>query len=885
MRHNITATVFVCLCLSYAAFGQTAILKGRAADDREKPVPNARIITPDGQADTTDSKGQFTIAFPATVQPGQATRIELRDKPDWVIYEPMLGYCVTQNAKRNFEPLNVIIVQKGSPLALSPKRLSQVIARWANERVQLRSQVKEQQSQLDEYAFLRDYAERYGFTLEQFREAADQWANSKIAADKLEAGWQEYWKKNYDRAAQLGSESRVTFKEKLKRDKERRLEDGRQFIRSAKLEGDARYANDKFREAIAAYQEIEIGFKERSLIQEDFPKEWATNKVSLGDSKTSLGIRGEVKESRLLLAEAVADYRDAFRVYTREQLPEDWARTQAQLAFVLTKRSEMGESDAIRLLAEAIAACREALTFFTREQSPEGWALTQNNLGLALRGKAYRTSGAEGMQLLSEAIIAHREALKVYNNTDWPWSWAAAHNRMGIALSDQGQRTKGLEGLRLLTEASAAYREALKVWTHEKFPEDWARAQYNLGAALSEQGERTNGAERLRLLTEATAAYREALKVYTREPLSLQHAMAQHNLGGVLREQGEQVSGVEGLQLLTEATEAYREALKVYTRELSPHDWVAAQHELGLALSEQGERMSGAEGIRLLTEANTAYREALKVWTHEKFPEHWASTQYNLGLVLSEQGKRMTGVEGLRLLTEASTVFREALKVWTHEKFPEDWVRAQYNLGAVLSEQSERTNGTEKNHLLIEAIVSFEKILVLDSSDEESYRSLASIYHEQLFEYAKAFALHKQWLSRFPQDIDTLLDFAENHFTTGRFAEFSARLKPLLAHPELAAATKVALQMIEVANLLALDQAAQVPDALSNLRKTIEAQPAEFRLTWSFTGTLHFIQQEGKLAAHRAWLEQLFAIAQGAERDAILKALRAAQEQFRPGAR
>jgi len=362
MRTSIAAIAFVLLCLSPAVFGQSAILKGKVVDDKENPVSNVRILTPDGQADATDSKGQFAIAFPSTVQPGQATRIELRDKPGWVIYEPLLGTCVTQSAARNFEPLAVIIVPKGSPLALSPKRLSQVIARWAVERARLRNQVKEQQSQLDEYAFLREYAKEYGFTLEQFRDAADQWANSKIAADKLEAGWQEYWKQNYDRAAQLGYESRLAFQEKLKRDKEKRLEDGRQFIRSARLEGDARYAEDKFREAAAAYQAIEAAFQDRELVREDFPSEWAETKNLVGNTKSQLGKRVEGRESQLLLGEAVAAYREALKIYTREQLPQGWAMTQNNLGILLMSQGERsGGGESVRLLGEAVAVFREAL--------------------------------------------------------------------------------------------------------------------------------------------------------------------------------------------------------------------------------------------------------------------------------------------------------------------------------------------------------------------------------------------------------------------------------------------------------------------------------------------------------------------------------------------
>jgi tetratricopeptide (TPR) repeat protein len=179
-----------------------------------------------------------------------------------------------------------------------------------------------------------------------------------------------------------------------------------------------------------------------------------------------------------------------------------------------------------------------------------------------------------------------------------------------------------------------------------------------------------------------------------------------------------------------------------------------------------------------------------------------------------------------------------------------------------------------------DAAISLQHILDLAPNDKYTYQNLASICHEQLFEYARAYTLHDQWLRRFPEDAAAQADFAETHFTTGRFAEFAARLKPLLANPELPAATKIALQMIEVANLLALDQSAQVPAALMALLETIAAQPADFRVTWSFNGTLHFIGTHEPLAARRDWLRQLITVLQADNRDVILTGLRAAQKQF-----
>jgi len=106
------------------------------------------------------------------------------------------------------------------------------------------------------------------------------------------------------------------------------------------------------------------------------------------------------------------------------------------------------------------------------------------------------------------------------------------------------------------------------------------------------------------------------------------------------------------------------------------------------------------------------------------------------------------------------------------------------------------------------------------------------------------------------------------------------RIKPLLVDPQLSASTKIALQIIEVANLLALDNAPQVPAALTALGKSISDQESGFRIEWAFDGTLHFINQEEKFAPYHAWLNQFFRITRGETRDAILKALREAQAQF-----
>jgi tetratricopeptide (TPR) repeat protein len=78
-----------------------------------------------------------------------------------------------------------------------------------------------------------------------------------------------------------------------------------------------------------------------------------------------------------------------------------------------------GEEGA-RLLAEAVAAYRQALQVYTREQLPQDWAMTQNNLGNALSEQGIRTSGEEGARLLAEAVAVHRQALQVRTREQLP---------------------------------------------------------------------------------------------------------------------------------------------------------------------------------------------------------------------------------------------------------------------------------------------------------------------------------------------------------------------------------------------------------------------------------------------------------------------------------
>ena len=769
MNFRIFLSVLFISCFPVTAFGQQAKLEGQVSDDKDRAVVGVRIVAAGGQAALTDSQGHFKISFPSSAQPGQAARIKI-DKSNWVIFQPMLGNCVTQSTDRNYEPLRVVVVPKGSPLALSPRRLSQVITQWTAERVKLRVEVGNLKQNIDEYAFLREYAKEYGFTLEQFRDAAERWAKIKDSDDKEERALKQYWQKNYEGAALLATESYKTALEELTQANQKTLEVSIKVIRRFQLAGNSYYAQNKFREALITYNELAQRFESKELSKEKLKAEWAATRFLIGNAKVELGQREEGEEGRRFLVEAVAEFRLSATFHTREQLPQDWATS-------------------------------------------------QNNLGSALVRLGERVSGAESIKYLDEAIAVFRASLEIRTRTQLSQDWAVTQNDLGVALLRLGERASGAASIRHLTDAIAAYRAALEVITRKASPQEWATVQNNLGSSLAMLAVRSE-TERGTYLGEAIAAFRAALEIRTRAQLPQDWAETQLNMGNALLRLGEGAIGLESISYLNEAVAAYRGALEITTREQLPVQWAVLQTNLGIGFMRLGQRAIGEERIKYLNEALTAYHTALKVITRED-PHQWASVLINLGLAHL-------------LLGEASA-----------------------------------------------AAEAFANVLTVDTDNKAVFGEASRLYHEVLFDFDKAFLLNQNWLANHPLDILVQADFAEAHFSIGRFAECRDRINALLTRPDLPVRTKTALRAIEIASLLAESKAGQVSPKVDELIAEVARQPPGFKVEWSFAGTQHFINQNEKLSPYRVWLGQLFDALASQDRDTLLKALQNVRANYR----
>jgi tetratricopeptide (TPR) repeat protein len=104
----------------------------------------------------------------------------------------------------------------------------------------------------------------------------------------------------------------------------------------------------------------------------------------------------------------VAADRMALIELTRDRVPLDWARTQVNLGYALSRLGER-ESGTARL-EEAVVGYRAALEELTRDRVPLEWAETQMDLGNALATLGERESGTARLE---EAVAAWDACLTV----------------------------------------------------------------------------------------------------------------------------------------------------------------------------------------------------------------------------------------------------------------------------------------------------------------------------------------------------------------------------------------------------------------------------------------------------------------------------------------
>ena len=220
------------------------------------------------------------------------------------------------------------------------------------------------------------------------------------------------------------------------------------------------------------------------------------------------------------------------------QMPEAPAAERAGLAETAHATAQAQYERGLALLAgatgepvegprQAIACFRRAQQIWTREAAPERWAAVENDIGRAYQEILDEHRAAN----LRTAIEHHLAALEIFDPVRHAMSWAWTQAALGAAY----QNLPVGSALANARAAVAYHQRALDVFTQENAPLAWAWNQNNLCAAFELMRGGAEG-EWVARLRDAAACYEAALEVYTREANPVQHQIVARNLTRVCAE-------------------------------------------------------------------------------------------------------------------------------------------------------------------------------------------------------------------------------------------------------------------------------------------------------------------------------------------------------------
>ena len=144
----------------------------------------------------------------------------------------------------------------------------------------------------------------------------------------------------------------------------------------------------------------------------------------------------------------------------------------------------------------ATAALQFALEVYTREDLPIQWAGVQRNLSVTFLRKAVLKGSRAGLGAISKAVSACRGALQVFTLTGHPLDWGAMQFNLGAALLYRGKWTGGPPGVACLKESLSAFESTKEVYLRETHPTDWADVHRCLGHVYELMGDFNSGHEK-----------------------------------------------------------------------------------------------------------------------------------------------------------------------------------------------------------------------------------------------------------------------------------------------------------------------------------------------------------------------------------------------------
>lgn len=874
MKRKILLALIFCLLTTSLAFANERRLQGQVLvlGEHNERVPARRntevVILQIQTSEYTDANGVF--AYYLREKDKANKEIEFRVILDgYIVQDPLDGQTRIPKDSELDNLIRLLLVKQGSPYILSTARFYNSVE-VANVKAKDQVKLGKDEQRVPIVLKVEEGATKLGFSEEAFRrwileKAAELETNPNPKARARAAAA----KGNFNKAGDLQMQATEQLAETYARTRPKKqrgpwlpidqaiprlvkdsssptAEDLEQLalelVKGFRFAGDAYYNAYQFEKATAAYTRA-LDY----ISKEDSPELWAAIQVDIGRAHAAIGEQTEGAAIHQNFEKAIGAFQNGLTIYTKEAMPENWAKTKDRLCNVLFQQAvRTSGQHSLGLLTKAIDACNDALTIYTKEKFPLKWAFTNMQLFKILRNRNMGIEGEADQQLIKEDTVIRQEVMPFLANELTPQLFFDYMQDNSVGQDQAG----GEIGRRLIAEAIT---ETLA----------------GIGASSSIKS--ANEKQALSLVNKTIAAWQKTLTVYTKDQFPKEWAAIQFMIGWTLQlPPSKDIPEETRIQLITQALAAYQKALTVLTVEKDPLMFASAQVMRGIMLHEQGTRTEGKAGTLLFAQAVSAYHSALTIKPTDLPPQPRAGIQGVLGEALMNQGMRTTGDAGTRLLTEAIKSYEAALQVYTPMHFPKEWAEIHQKLAKAYLALENWQGVAESNS----------NVLIVDPDDKEAYGRALVAYHEKLFAYPKAFMLHQQWLDRHPNDLSAQANFAEAHFTTGRFTEAEARTAALLANPKLGSSSGLALRALYIATLLTANKPASVPSSLVALRDFVENLPSDFKTSWNFEGSRNFIGNEPTLAPSQTWLLELFAAVEEKDAQKRLSALENVQASF-----
>jgi hypothetical protein len=101
-----------------------------------------------------------------------------------------------------------------------------------------------------------------------------------------------------------------------------------------------------------------------------------------------------------------------------------------------------------------------------------------------------------------------------------------------------------------------------------------------------------------------------------------------------------------------------------------------------------------------------------------------------------------------------------------------------------------------------------------------------------------------------------------------------------LENAGLNAGPRIAQLALGIATRVTQRKAEAVPAKLREMLDLVSAQPLDFQVSWSWTGTEHFVKTNEGLAPVREWLLSLFQALQAKDRAALVESIKNVTSSF-----